>query len=137
MNIVAPVDRYAVIPRLSIWTALEDLPVSPLKGGHFACSISPEWRLTKTAKLAFGSGIIVREAWRSVRVVASSACPHRAVLEINDNGSLGEAFAPAPVIGRDRTQRFGFTMLANMALQLPKDSAAANGYPQTRQQPFR
>jgi hypothetical protein len=59
-----------------------------------------------------------------------------APLEINNNGSVGGAFAPAPVIDRDRTQRFGFTMLTKVALQLPEDSAVANGYPQARQQPF-
>lgn len=33
-------------------------------------------------------------------------------------------------------QRFGFAMLADMALQLLKDSGVANRYPQVRQQPF-
>jgi hypothetical protein len=52
---------------------------------------------------------------------------HRAALEIND-GSVGEAFAPAPVVDRDGAQRFGLAMLMEMAL-LPKDRAVANGYP--------
>jgi hypothetical protein len=55
--------------------------------------------------------------------------PHRAVLEINDNGSLGEAFAPAPVIGRDRTQRFGFTMLANRLFNCRRTALQLMGIP--------
>ena len=43
----------------------------------------------------------------------------RAPLEINDNGSVSEAFAPAPVVDRNGSQRFDFTLFPDMALQLP------------------
>jgi hypothetical protein len=42
--------------------------------------------------------------------------------------SVGEAFAPAPVVDSGGGQRFAFAMLADMAPRWPKNSAVANGY---------
>ena len=61
---------------------------------------------------------------------------YRAPLKINDNGSVSEAFAPAPVVDRNGAQRFDFTLFPDMALQLPQDGVVADRHSQARQQPF-
>ncbi len=53
----------------------------------------------------------------------------RAPLEIDDNGSVSEAFAPAPVVNRNGAQRFDFTLFPDMALQLPQNGVLLTAIP--------
>jgi hypothetical protein len=61
---------------------------------------------------------------------------YRAPLEIDNNGSVSEAFSPAPVVDRNGAQRFDFTLFPDMALQEPQDGVVADRHAQARQQPF-
>jgi hypothetical protein len=80
-----------------------------------ALSIEP----TAIAAHEFDPGMLLQPVCGPIRGAGLQNVRDRAPLEINDNGSVSEAFAPAPVVDRNGSQRFDFTLFPDMALQLP------------------
>src|SRR5208282_49243 len=91
---------------------------------------------TAIAADEFDPGILLQLVRGPLRGAGLQNVRYRAPLEIDDNSSVSEAFAPAPVVDRNGAQRFGFTMFPDMALQLPQDGVVADRHSQARQQPF-
>jgi hypothetical protein len=96
------------------------------------------WDIEPTAIAAheFDPGMLLQPVRGPMRGAGLQNIQYPAPLEIDDNGSVSEAFAPAPVVDRNGAQRFDFTLLPDMALQLPQDGVVTDRHCQARQQPF-
>ena len=113
--------------------------LGPCYGSGSACILSAPFARASTSECCSSS--LASCSMSFILVIFSYGIPavsglRAPRLEINDNGSVSEAFAPAPVVDRNGAQRFDFTLFPDMALQLPQDGVVADSHSQARQQPF-